>query len=222
MIRPQKHSVSDINQKYSSLAPSERSYDSNLSNRHDSQLSYRTFDSNKIQKWNDVTSFKDDLPFKKSLFAGNNRYKLTQLENRETSDTDSIHSSNFSSKNLMFTPRIEKSKFSPLHKVDFEKKMRNNVFESSQIYMGFSSRKRENLAGDLQQPDWHKSLVYKEDEPLQIFNHKTNVQRKCSNNALKSIRDYGDSRSDFLSVLGQDNHVRSSSSIFGLQRSSFH
>lgn len=121
----------------------------------------------------------------------------------------------------MFSPRIEKSKFSPLHKIDFEKKMRNNIFESSEVYLGFSSRKRENLAEEIQQPDWHKSLVYGGEKDLQILNHKTKLQNKMSNSVLKNIRDYTESRRDFLSVLGQDNHVRSSSSIFGLQRSSF-
>ena len=160
---------------------------------------------------------------KKSQFLKpvENRYRMASLENRDGSDTASQKSSTFSAKQLMMTPRIEnKSKFTPIHKPNYEKKMREFNFVEDQVYMGFSSRKREDIIGRGRLADECKSEIYKEEEPIRDFTQKTFVQKRASNPLLSSIRNYNDSRSEFLGELGKC-HTRSSTSIFGLQKSSF-
>jgi hypothetical protein len=146
---------------------------------------------------------------------------MASLENKDVNDTISQKSSTFSAKQLMLTPRIEnKSKFTPIHKPNYEKKMRDFNFNEDQVYLGFSSRKREDIIGRGALADECKSEIYKEDEPRRDFTQKTLVQKRASNSLLRSIRDYNDSRSEFLGELGK-SHTRSSASIFGLQKSSF-
>mmetsp|Transcript_9305 Transcript_9305/g.8220 ORF Transcript_9305/g.8220 Transcript_9305/m.8220 type:complete len:198 (-) Transcript_9305:74-667(-) len=153
---------------------------------------------------------------KKSLFSKENTFRLPSLKNREhgdISDTDSQHSKTFSTKSMLMTPKIENrtSKFSPMHKPNFEKKMRAELFNDSNVYMGFSSQKREDLADDYLQPSMYRSQIYKEEEPSKPYSLKPAMSNRCSNPDLKNIRDYNDSRSEFLSTLNRGSHTRSTS-----------
>lgn len=159
---------------------------------------------------------------KKSQFLkpAQNRYRMASLENKNVSDSVSHKSSTFSTKHLM-TPRIEnKSKFTPIHKPNYEKKMRDLNFNNDQVYMGFSSQKRADIISLGMIADECKSDIYKSEQPLKDFSQKTFVQKRASNPLLSSIRHYNDSRSEFLGELGK-SQSRSSASIFGLQRSSY-
>lgn len=179
----------------------------------------------------------------KSLFSKDNLQKcMTPLRDKEFSDVDSQLSGSrgdvpslMSSKSMimstnggrygesqLMTPRQDKSTFSTMRKVDHQKEMRKNIFTDSNVYLGFSSSKRTELAQSLKLPSIYKSQIYKEEEPMQnIQNHKTMVQRKASNSTMRGIREYGDNRRSLLESLGTSQHTRSTSSIFGLQKRSF-
>lgn len=106
-----------------------------------------------------------------------------------------------------------------MRKVDLQSNMRKNIFNDSQVYMGFSSTKRDELAKSLKLPNEYRSQLYKQEEPISEFNHKTLVQRRGYNRSMSGIREYTDTRRDVLDSLS-NSHTRSTSCIFGLQNRS--
>jgi len=128
----------------------------------------------------------------------------------------------FSSKNLLLTPKIKlkSNKFSQIQSPDFEKKMRTKIFNKSNVYSGFSSQRRVELADGSILPSVYRSQIYKEEEPWKNFTLKPKMAQKTSTLALDKIRAYNENRCDFLDTLNK-SHTRSQSSIFGIQKSSF-
>jgi len=150
---------------------------------------------------------------KKSLFAKDSVYKLTPLENNDTNGAQSRYSKSFSQKSLLLTPKLnmKQSKFSPLHKPDFEKKMRKEVFNDSKVYLGFSSFKRGELSDGMLQPAMYRSQMYKEEEPRKHYTNKPAMSTPMRNPDMDNIRSYSTQRSDFLDTLNRSSHTRSSS-----------
>ena len=111
------------------------------------------------------------------------------------------------------TPQVSKKscKFSPLYKPNFEKKMRKEIFNDSKVYMGFSSFKKGELADGELQPAMYRSQLYKEEEPVKPYSLKPTMSRRVSNPQFKNIREYSESRTEFLDTLNKDAHTRSSS-----------
>ncbi len=198
---------------------------STLSSRRDTPLekglllSQNSASSKSLARPSDLRN--KDARGQKSLFHHQSSRFLTPMKNDDASDTASRYSSTFSAKSLMMTPRPQRDmKLSPAHKPNFEKKMRNEIFNKSSVYSGFSSQKRTELADGFTLPAIGKSQIYKAEEDTHDFTNKPMMSRSRPNPLMGSIREYNDSRSDFLETLGK-GHTRSQSSIFGIQRSSF-
>eukprot|EP00345_Euplotes_harpa_P004851 CAMPEP_0168326774 /NCGR_PEP_ID=MMETSP0213-20121227/5509_1 /TAXON_ID=151035 /ORGANISM="Euplotes harpa, Strain FSP1.4" /LENGTH=134 /DNA_ID=CAMNT_0008329565 /DNA_START=458 /DNA_END=862 /DNA_ORIENTATION=+ len=106
-----------------------------------------------------------------------------------------------------------------LKKFDPQREMRKKIFTDSQLYLGFSSNKRTDLAQSLKLPPIFKSEMYKDKDPNAELAHKTLVQRRSGNDRYKAIREYSESRKEVLDTLCKPR-LRNSTSIFGLQQSS--
>jgi len=107
-----------------------------------------------------------------------------------------------------------------MKRYDQEDTMRKIIFGDSQLYLGFSSKKRNELAQSLKFPTGLKTDLYKGEDLSDPLYYKSTLATSRNSDRYNNIREYSDSRREVLDKISSPK-TRNTSSIFGLQRSSY-